>query len=121
MARRFGSAMTSNTDSTLFIYLTENIRVKGYLTKAPGRFQPAHREVQSGLLELGGLEETAKRRIFFGGKGLVSAAHVGAPLKLLRGQKVKGPELGTRGLHSEGGGGRGLTAWMLSVEFRLAI
>ena len=25
--------------------------------------------------------------------------------------KEKGPKLGTRGLHSEGGGGRGLTAW----------
>ena len=25
--------------------------------------------------------------------------------------KGKGPKLGTRGLHSEGGGGRGLTAW----------
>ena len=30
---------------------------------------------------------------------------------LIGSQKVKGPELGTRGLHSEGGGGRGLTAW----------
>ena len=29
--------------------------------------------------------------------------------------KRKGPKLGTRGLHSEGGGGRGLTARMLSV------
>ena len=27
------------------------------------------------------------------------------------GVKEKGPKLGTRGLHSEGGGGRGLTAW----------
>ena len=26
-------------------------------------------------------------------------------------RKRKGPKLGTRGLHSEGGGGRGLTAW----------
>jgi hypothetical protein len=26
-------------------------------------------------------------------------------------EKEKDPELGTRGLHSEGGGGRGLTAW----------
>jgi hypothetical protein len=30
MARRFGSAMISNTDSTLFIYSTEHIRVKVY-------------------------------------------------------------------------------------------
>src|ERR1017187_4445817 len=30
-------------------------------------------------------------------------------------KKSNGPELGTRGLHSEGGGGRGLTARMLSV------
>src|SRR5665647_1634264 len=30
-------------------------------------------------------------------------------------RKSNGPELGTRGLHSEGGGGRGLTARMLSV------
>jgi hypothetical protein len=31
MARRFGSAMISNTDSMLFIYSTEHIRVKAYL------------------------------------------------------------------------------------------
>lgn len=30
MARRFGSAMTSNTDSTLFIYATRHIRVNVY-------------------------------------------------------------------------------------------
>ncbi len=30
MARRFGSAMISNTDSTLFIYFNEHIRVKAY-------------------------------------------------------------------------------------------
>ncbi len=30
MARRFGSAMISNTDSTVCIYSTENIRVKVY-------------------------------------------------------------------------------------------
>ena len=28
--------MTSNTDSTLFVYLTEHIRVKGYLARTPG-------------------------------------------------------------------------------------
>jgi hypothetical protein len=31
MARRFGSAMISNTDSTLFVYSKEHIRVKVYL------------------------------------------------------------------------------------------
>ena len=30
MARRFGSAMISNTDSTLLIYSREHIRVKAY-------------------------------------------------------------------------------------------
>src|ERR1035438_5368625 len=38
----------------------------------------------------------------------------GAPAVLCA-LKSNGPELGTRGLHSEGGGGRGLTARMLSV------
>jgi hypothetical protein len=33
IARRFGSAMISNTDSTLFIYLKKHIRVKVYLHK----------------------------------------------------------------------------------------
>jgi hypothetical protein len=33
MARRFGSAMTSNTDSTLLVYSTEHIRVKAYNKK----------------------------------------------------------------------------------------
>src|ERR1700732_5374003 len=31
IARRFGSAMILNTDSILFVYSTENIRVKVYL------------------------------------------------------------------------------------------
>ena len=30
IARRFGSAMISNTDSTLLIYSTEHMRVKAY-------------------------------------------------------------------------------------------
>jgi hypothetical protein len=30
MARRFGSAMISNTDPTLFVYSMEHIRVKAY-------------------------------------------------------------------------------------------
>ena len=30
IARRFGSAMTSNTDSTLLTYFTEHMRVKAY-------------------------------------------------------------------------------------------
>jgi hypothetical protein len=34
MARRFGSAMISNTDSTSLIYSTEHMRVKAY--KGPG-------------------------------------------------------------------------------------
>src|SRR6266853_1511399 len=35
IARRFGSAMISNTDSMLFIYSEEHIRVKVYLAKGP--------------------------------------------------------------------------------------
>jgi hypothetical protein len=33
MARRFGSAMISNTDSTLLIYSTEHMRVKVYTSR----------------------------------------------------------------------------------------
>jgi hypothetical protein len=37
-------------------------------------------------------------------------------------KKGNGPELGTRGLHSESGGGRGLTAWdAVCVDLILAI
>src|SRR5438445_4275796 len=36
IARRFGSAMISNTDSILFVYATEHMRVKVYLGRAPG-------------------------------------------------------------------------------------
>ena len=37
-------------------------------------------------------------------------------------KKSNGPELGTRGLHSESGGGRGLTAWdAVCVDLILAI
>ena len=35
--------------------------------------------------------------------------------------KRKGPKLGTRGLHSEAGGGRGLTAWDAVCYARLAV
>src|SRR6266436_8024346 len=36
IARRFGSAMISNTDSTLLIYSTEHMRVKAYEGRGPG-------------------------------------------------------------------------------------
>ena len=37
-------------------------------------------------------------------------------------QKVNGPGLGTRGLHSESGGGRGLTAWdAVCIDLIMAI
>lgn len=36
MARRFGSAMISNTDCTLFIYYSEYIRVKAYNSTTNG-------------------------------------------------------------------------------------
>jgi hypothetical protein len=39
MARRFGSAMISNTDSTLFIYSTTHMRVKAYKRGSGRRFQ----------------------------------------------------------------------------------
>src|SRR5258707_2381969 len=35
IARRFGSAMISNTDSMLFVYAKEHIRVKVYLGRGP--------------------------------------------------------------------------------------
>src|ERR1700676_1879696 len=42
IARRFGSAMISNTDSILLVYSTEHIRVKVYSGKgARQRFQSA--------------------------------------------------------------------------------
>jgi hypothetical protein len=41
MARRFGSAMISKTDSTLFVYYTEHIRVKAYTDWGQATFQSA--------------------------------------------------------------------------------
>jgi hypothetical protein len=42
MARRFGSAMISNTDSTCLVYCTEHIRVKVYTDdRGQQRFQPS--------------------------------------------------------------------------------
>src|SRR5580704_6042585 len=46
IARRFGSAMISNTDSMLFVYSTQHIRVKVYLGPRR-RFQPACGDVPS--------------------------------------------------------------------------
>jgi len=44
MARRFGSAMISNTDSTLLIYSKGHIRVKVYFARGDRqRLQPANR------------------------------------------------------------------------------
>src|SRR5438445_11399389 len=37
IARRFGSAMISNTDSTLLVYFTEHIRVKVYKAERNGQ------------------------------------------------------------------------------------
>src|SRR6266851_10004780 len=37
IARRFGSAMISNTDSILLVYATEHIRVKVYKGRGPRR------------------------------------------------------------------------------------
>jgi len=59
MARRFGSAMISKTDSTLLIYLTTHIRVKVYYatskiadeSSAPpglGSYQNVVRDAQGG-------------------------------------------------------------------------
>ncbi len=42
MARRFGSAMISNTDSTLLIYPTEHILVKAYNKKKSRLRQGCH-------------------------------------------------------------------------------
>src|ERR1700676_513622 len=50
IARRFGSAMISNTDSILLIYFTEYIRVKVYLQPggARQRFHGCDSEDESG-------------------------------------------------------------------------
>jgi len=48
IARRFGSAMTSNTDSTLFVYSIEHIRVKGCLVQTHGA-DGHHRNLPTGL------------------------------------------------------------------------
>ena len=41
MARRFGSAMISNTDSTLFLYFIGHMLVKAYIVKEVGSFSAA--------------------------------------------------------------------------------
>src|SRR5438874_7533710 len=46
IARRFGSAMISNTDSTLFVYPIENIRVKVYKEKESQHSDKPARPVQ---------------------------------------------------------------------------
>src|SRR4029077_7705115 len=58
IARRFGSAMISDTDSMLCVYSTENIRVKVYV----GRGHPLAVNIPFG--RLAGADEMAQAALF---------------------------------------------------------
>jgi hypothetical protein len=61
MARRFGSAMISNTDSTLLIYSTEHMRVKAYTSRGPRqRFQSACGDAPSDAFLAGAIQSAAR-------------------------------------------------------------
>jgi hypothetical protein len=63
MARRFGSAMISNTDSTLLIYSTEHMRVKAYTSRGPRqRFQSACGDAPSDAFLAGAILSAARSR-----------------------------------------------------------
>lgn len=49
MARRLGSARMLNTDSTLCIYATRHIRVKGYIKNMPNSEWLSAHSTQKGL------------------------------------------------------------------------
>jgi len=64
MARRFGSAMISKTDSTLFIYSTEHMRVKAYKGRSKGLAIKRPLKIPTGTLR--GLEIQMATRSTFG-------------------------------------------------------
>src|ERR1700730_13954306 len=61
IARRFGSAMISNTDSILLVYSTEHIRVKAYTGRGPRqRFQSACGDAPSDAFLAGAIQRAAR-------------------------------------------------------------
>jgi hypothetical protein len=66
--------MTSNTDSTLFIYSTEHIRVKGYLTGAPRNGFSWRAGTPSDAFLAGAIQSAARSGRFRVGAGTRAAA-----------------------------------------------
>src|SRR6266852_5387392 len=61
IARRFGSAIISNTDSMLFVYSTEHIRGTVYLVGRPRqRFQSACGDAPSDAFLAGAIQSAAR-------------------------------------------------------------
>src|SRR6266852_5919281 len=61
IARRFGSAMISNTDSILLVYSAEHIRVKVYKGRGPSqRFQSACGDAPSDAFLAGAIQSAAR-------------------------------------------------------------
>src|SRR6266851_3934267 len=61
IARRFGSAMISKTDSILFVYSKEHIRVKVYSGRGPRRrFQSACGDAPSDAFLAGAIQSAAR-------------------------------------------------------------
>ena len=76
MARRFGSAMISNTDSTLLIYSTEHMRVKAYTGRGPRqRFQSACGDAPSDVF----LADTIQSATRSGGSSVGTGTRDAAP------------------------------------------
>src|SRR5712664_711110 len=84
IARRFGSAMISNTDSMLLIYSTEHIRVKVYKGREPRqRFQSACGDAPSDAFLAGAIQSAARSGRFSIEAGTRVAAPFPAPLSPL--------------------------------------
>src|SRR3989454_11650170 len=75
IARRFGSAMISNTDPILLVYSTEHIRVKVYSGRGPRRrFQSACGDAASDAFLAGAIQSAARSGRFSVEAGAKGAA-----------------------------------------------
>src|SRR6266403_4079392 len=84
IARRFGSAMISNTDSTLLVYSTEHIRVKVYIGKgAQATVSVGVRDAPSDAFLAGAIQSAARSGRFSIEAGTRAAAPFPAPLSPL--------------------------------------
>src|SRR5258708_2854463 len=84
IARRFGSAMISNTDSTLLIYSTEHMPVKVYKGSGPRqRFQSGCGDAPSDAFLAGAIQRAARSGRFSVEAGTRTAAPFPAPLSPL--------------------------------------